>query len=64
MMKQKQKKTKHGGARPGAGRPRTGKPTTTLAWRVPAEIAAELKVKVDALIKKEIAKTITLDSDQ
>jgi hypothetical protein len=54
----KQKTTKHGGYRPGAGRKKTKPPTTTLSWRVPASIAPALKAKIDALIKKEIAKIV------
>lgn len=57
------KKTNHGGYRPGAGRKKTKPPTTTLSWRVPASIAPTLKAKIDAMIKKEIAKTIGLDSN-
>jgi hypothetical protein len=59
----KKTKTNHGGYRPGAGRPKTKPPTTTLSWRVPESIAPALKIKIDALIKKEVAK-IKLDADQ
>lgn len=59
----KQKTTNHGGYRPGAGRKKTKPPTTTLSWRVPESIALALKVKIDALIKKEIAK-VKVDPDQ
>jgi hypothetical protein len=63
MMQKKQTKTNHGGYRPGAGRKKTKPPTTTLSWRVPAAIAPALKVKIDALIKKEVAK-MKVDKDQ
>jgi hypothetical protein len=61
MMKKTQKKTNHGGQRPGAGRPKSDTPTVTLSWRVPASIAQELRIKIDALIIKEKLK---VDSDQ
>jgi hypothetical protein len=57
------KRNNHGGARPGAGRPKTGPPTTTLSWRVPISIAPVLKLKIDALIKKEKAK-MKVNADQ
>ena len=47
-------KTNRGGAREGAGRPKSDVPTTTISYRVPAQIADKLKEKIAALIKKEV----------
>jgi hypothetical protein len=63
-MKKKPTKTKdgRGGARPGAGAKKKP-PTVTLSWRVPASIAEDLRIKINALVIKEKAK-VKIDSDQ
>ena len=44
-------KSTHGGSRKGAGRPKK-EPTVTLSYRVPKKKAAELNIKIKAMIAK------------
>lgn len=47
------KKTTHGGARQGAGRPLLDQATTTISFRVPMEMADDLKIAIKKLITKK-----------
>ena len=53
-MKKQKTIENRGGARPGAGRKGSGIETTTIAFRVPADMAEQLKVKITTLIKRDI----------